>query len=234
MNSRVKIYYHETCPTSVELLNKLKNLGLLSSIELINVSEHPFFSLSDGIVSVPAIFIEGKLLDFGPINIGEVVDNIKFYLETGKIVLEHVKGFNVEDAVKRLRRIVYDNLFLACNVYIREDLTWLLDSPKIIQLLNLDNEGKENLLKHLKSEQQRYLKDMEEKLLKVLRYNLLLELRLLFGEQKTNDSVKKLSIEYVMHWLIARSSVARISLVNPSKVNLKEKAEKLLQFIKSD
>ncbi len=217
----------------MELLKKLRNLNILDLVELIDVSKHPLQALSECIVSVPTIFIDGELLDFGPIDVNDVANKIISYLDSKKILFEQREIPDLESVVKRLRKIVYDNLFLACNVYLREELMWLLDSPRITQLLNLDNKKKEALLEHLELKQRDYYERMEEKLLKVLRYNLELELRVVFGEQKVKEKIEKMDTEYIMHWLMARSSVARIGLIDPLRVNLKKKAEKLLRFLKS-
>jgi len=108
--SKVKIFIHKTCPTSLYLLKELKKLAIFSEIETIDVSEDPFQALRFYSISVPAVFKDDKLIDMGPIDVQKMA---KF-----------IAGTTVyEIGQNELEEIILDNLWLS-NVGILNRRYW--------------------------------------------------------------------------------------------------------------
>ena len=57
----LRIYIHKSCPTSIRLLELLREEGIIEKFDIVDVEEK-------GYVSVPTLEIEDKVVDFGPID----------------------------------------------------------------------------------------------------------------------------------------------------------------------
>ena len=218
-----KIYIHKTCPTSLKLLEALERENLLDRVQIIDVEERPFAAINIGVVSVPIIECDGEVIDFGPIKIEDVVKMVK----RGEILKEKP---SIEDAVKKILRIIRDNLFLALNMYIRESPEFILESKALQSALNLDEEDVEAIRKYVKERREKIYEEVEEKLLRTIVRNLEMEITMLeMGKIFESEEILK---EHIKHWIIARSSTARIGLIQPEKIDLDNKVEKILKKFK--
>ncbi len=223
---KVIIYYHDTCPTSIKLIDTLEKEGLLDLVRLINVRNHPFLAINRGVLSVPAIEIDGEIIDFGPIDFDYVISKIK--------------GLNADlefnDKLKGFKITILDNLFLALSLYIHEDVNVLLDYYLIRKRLGLLGRDISDVKKELGLDNIDFYRSIEEKLLKVIAINLLREVKWLNNIDLTKDEfLRKYSIDVLSHWLAARGSIARVGLIIPNdKSRIRCKAIKLHDFIREN
>lgn len=225
-SGRVIIYYHATCPTSIKLINLLKKEGLLDSVKLIDVKDNPFIALNNGILSVPAIEINGEIIDFGPIDFDYVLNRIR-----GNNAV-----YELSDKVNTLKRIILDNLFLSLVLYLHEKLEPLLDYYLIRKRLGWENKELHEIKSELRLSNESFYRVIEEKLLKVIAINLLREIKWLNQIELTKRNfLDRYDVDTLSHWLIARGSVARVNLIVPDeKLKVRSKAIKLLNFIKDN
>ena len=201
----VVILFHKTCPTSIKLLEALRRENLLDRVELVDVGVYPFEAVSRGMVSVPAIYINDKIFDFGPINIDRAVKLIKKTLEN-----ESAYSYNPKE---KLVNTVLDNLFLAITTYLSESLTPLLEYLPLVELLEVKGEKFESFKKEIEKEEKEILGEIGEKLVRVIAYNFIKELYWINKRKlKWKEFTEIYSDEVLKHWFLARSTIARIGL----------------------
>jgi len=221
----INIYIHKTCPTSTKLLELLEKNNLLDKVNVIDVGEEPFKLLNKGAISVPYIEKDGELVDMGPIDFEKVLSAIKTHL----VDKPREKVFN--DIATKLMHLVVDNVFYSISVYLRESLTFLLDSEPVVKYLCLEDKV-ESFKEWLVEKEIEILTNYIESIKKTIVRNFLFEIKLLKGEKITLDKFKKsYSVQHIAHWLLFRGSVARVSLINIEKINVIDKAQEIYNEI---
>ena len=161
----------------------------------------------------------------GPINFDAV---ISFIREHSK---RKVEELDFEGILTKLINLVKDNVFYSINVFLRESLSFLLDSKPIIEYLNLN--GKEHdFKKWLIEREKEIIGDHIGGVKKTIVRNFLFEVKLLKGKRITLDEFKNLyNVQHIAHWLLFRGSVGRVSLVDVEKVKVMEKAKEIYNDI---
>jgi len=198
----------------------------LKNVKLINVKDNPFLALNKRILSVPAIEIDGEIIDFGPIDFDYVLNIIKGNRAT----------IELSDKLKALKITTIDNLFLALSLYLHEELDVLLNYYLIRKRLGWHDKSIDEIKSELGISNNSFYETIEEKLLKVISINLLREIKWLDQIELTRDNfLSKYDVYALSHWLIARGSIARIGLfILDEKSKIRSKAIKLLDFIKDN
>ncbi len=119
----LRIYVHRLCHTSIRLLRILheKKIG---DIKIVDIGQNPLALVSMGIVSVPAVEVDGSIIDFGPIDPDNILSIIA---EEKKISLSPI-----EDAIEAIYKEILDNLFIALTIYLRGSIALVFEYRPIV------------------------------------------------------------------------------------------------------
>jgi len=208
---KFKIYYHESCPTSLKLLRLLKGRKLLEKVETIDVGQRPLKAISKGLVLVPAVLKGDELIDFGSVNMEKCASII-----AGESFKEDLKKIGIEDAVNYLIHDILDNLFLSLVIYLRGNILPILDYTLSILKLN-KLYGKEIipfLTEYLEENGKQIYESIKEKLKKIIAINFMREINWIHGRVIRKEEFEKMYPFHVFaHWVLARSSISRVGLL---------------------
>ncbi len=236
---QIKIYIHRTCPVSQKLLDFIKEKGVEEYVEIIDTKDHPFIALKDGVISVPAIVVEGKLIAAGYMD-WDFLDKI----------FESVKPKDTDDEtlMKRYFRMVLDNVSTAAWIYATEDHQAILENEEYVlaaagwinvppsQQKYIINRLKELLLKNTTRAKEEFEKN-REKFLKVLSLGFLREIYWLFGREVECQLLMQFySREALSHWLLVRFSLGR-NAMGKAKITdpeIRKKTEDLINYMKQN
>jgi len=222
----IRIYIHKTCPTSIELINEIEKIGL-KDMDIVDVEKSPFKAISRGYVSVPTIEIDGEIFDFGPVDIQGFIQYIR----------EKQSPDPTQEILDRIIATILDNIFLALSIYLRGDISAILDYKPLLALLER-NYGIKNVqlaFKNIQENNKEIYSQIEEKLLKTIAYGFIKELYYIHHKKLPIDYFERYTYEIFLHWTLARSSISRIGLIScVDKQDFREKVLKLMDVIKEN
>ncbi len=203
----MEIYYHETCPTSRKLLDSLRKRDIANKVRLIDAKKNSFPIIGRGFVSVPVI--RNNIVDYGPVDF----EAIEKYIETSEWP---TKTFDLEKAIEDITREALDNLFIALSVYLRRSIAILLEYPPLIEKLRLryQNFDFDKLRSYVTENDTKIFASIEDKLIRYIAFSFIMELKWVYGRKLSIEEFERFYPENVfLHWILARSSVARVGLL---------------------
>ncbi|TRM91187.1 thioredoxin, partial [Sulfolobus sp. A20-N-G8] len=68
---KVEVFTHKNCIECNILLEYLENKGLLGKVQIIDTELYPFIAFERGVISTPSIFVDGKLIYAGNVDLEE-------------------------------------------------------------------------------------------------------------------------------------------------------------------
>ncbi len=236
---KVRIYIHDSCPISRKLLEFIKEKGVEEYLDIIDTKDHPFVSVKDGVISVPAVVVEDKLIAAGYMN----------WDFLGKI-FETVRPENTDDEVllKRYFRMVLDNVSTATWIYATEDHQAILENEEYVlaaagwmnippsQQEYIMNRLRELLIKNTSRASEEFEK-RRKKFLKVISLGFLREIYWLFGREVECQIIAHFySREALSHWLLIRSSLGRNAMgkARITDPTIRKKTQDLMNYMKEN
>jgi len=122
----IRVVIHKTCPTSLKVMLFLKERGLLKDAEIIDAEEEPFKAIQLGVLSVPAIFVDEKIVAMGPVDFESLNDRL-----SGKKI--YAENINAKYGLKQTFIAILDSLGTASWVYFREDIKDILEYRALVE-----------------------------------------------------------------------------------------------------
>lgn len=228
-------YIHNSCPHSRELLSILESMNLTIHTEIIDVAEKPFLALRDGILSVPALFLDDRMIVSGTVD--------KEWLESYLRLFSNDLP-DREAMFKNFISSTLDNAGTAIYVYLNEDYRAIFDNDEFLlttsglsrYIINDTCELLDTLEDSVEAFFKQFLKEKEHLLLKVIALNFMREIYWMkkdiyeFSYIETNYSSQAFA-----HWLFVRSAIGRIGLNNKIEYSrLEAKSAAVWEYIKTN
>jgi len=226
----IKLVIHKTCPTSLKVMLFLKERGLLRDAEIIDAEEDPFKAIQLGVLSVPAIFVDEKIVAMGPVDFESLNDRL-----SGKKI--YAENINAKYGLKQTFIAILDSLGTASWVYFREDIKDILEYRVLVEpaigIVDWEESKKESYLKevydYFLSKKNMFMKTYSTYFFKNFTKNFIREQYWLHGIWPDENVFNIYTLEVFTHWLILRSAIGRIgmkmdALKDPRKKELAEKA----------
>jgi len=228
----IKLFYHSTCPHSRELYDLLKELNLLDYIEIIDVADSPFIAYKSSLISVPALFMDGKLVVSGVFE-EEWVKNL-FSLYTTKMPDD-------ETIFRNFISAIIDNVATASFVYLYpekiesvfENKEYILTTSQLNKVIRKsNNEIIEKIKQIAKQKIDKFVEEKSHLFKKVIGLNFLRELYWLNKSLPTKELIETYNINQFSHWLYQRATLGRIGIDHTiEKEKLTQKAEGIRNYI---
>lgn len=225
------VYFHPTCPTSIKLLKKLWEERLHEKVLLIDVSESPYRAFEKGLLSVPGVEIDGKIVVQGVL-FNEVLE----FIVKGEAITIPYRG--PSELVKRFMRGVLESFAVTSWAYVNWRLTPILENESftssVIGVYGIDYENAiKGLVESVKSSEERLLEEYSKYMVRSAAYNYIRELYWLGGvDSIKRGSIHRVGLEELGHWLMLRSSIGRVGLnIRPLSEELKRRIDKVREYL---
>lgn len=210
----VEIFTHKNCIECNILLEYLENKGLLGKVKIIDTELYPFLAFERGVISTPSIFIDGKLVYAGTVDLEEFEKILR-----GERV---VKQIEKDKLIEKLMYGIVDSFAATAWLFINRDFdSFMAQRDFVLAVTGLafanDNEAEEyyNYLRNIMiKEGEKYLEEWKFKMLKNISSNFIRELFWLYERKIDKELViQRYPVEVFAHWLMIRGgSIGRVGL----------------------
>ncbi|AOL16066.1 thioredoxin [Sulfolobus sp. A20] len=211
---KVEVFTHKNCIECNILLEYLENKGLLGKVQIIDTELYPFIAFERGVISTPSIFVDGKLIYAGNVDLEEFERILK-----GDSV---VRQIDKNTLVEKLMLGIVDSFAATAWLYVNRDFDSFLAQKDFIYavtgLVFLEKDTAEEYYNYLRNvmlkEGDKYMEEWKPKFLKNISSNFIRELYWLYEKKISKDIVsQRYPIEVFAHWLMIRGgSVGRVGL----------------------
>lgn len=209
---KLTAYIHPTCPHSRDLIRLLDELKLTDFTEVIDVSESPFETYRQGILSVPALFVDNSLIASGTYE----ETALKAYLKLLNPVLP-----DNETLFRGFITAVTDNIATASYVYLYEDFAAVFENPDYLITTagfhQVIHDNRDDFLDYIYGIVEKkfpaFLKEKVHLFHKVIAVNFLRETFWIYGEGMDLPEINRIyNSESFAHWLFVRATLGRIGI----------------------
>ncbi|MGQ4832719.1 MAG: glutaredoxin domain-containing protein [Candidatus Asgardarchaeia archaeon] len=226
----IEIIIHKTCPTSLKVVKFVREHNLSEKTVIIDAAERPYYAITKGVISVPAIFVNGKIIAMGPVDF----DSLYERLTTGRVYVEDI---DAKYGMKQTFIAILDALGTASWVYLKEDIKEILEYRLLVEptigIVDWEESRKEEYLKdvydYFLSKKETFLKTYSKYFFKNFTKNFIREYYWRTGEFPSESVFDVYTEDVFGHWLATRGTIGRIGLrleilQDPHKKELVHKA----------
>lgn len=227
----LRAYIHQTCPYSRSLLNVIHEVGMDEVVEIIDVRDMPFDGYRNGILSVPALSADGRMVLTGPFDSEWLRSFLSLY--TTEIPSK-------DDLFRGYIQALFDNSATALFPWLTGDYSQLFDYPEY--LIHAGGFGTialrshETLLRKIRDAVEdgmsSFIDEKEELFLKVISMNFLRELHWYHGAVLSREEfISTYTLPVFYHWVMNRASLGRSAILyDYDRKSMMEKVEKLRDY----
>ncbi|BBL48012.1 thioredoxin family protein [Metallosphaera sedula] len=229
----VEIFTHRNCTECNLLVEYLEEKGLLGKVKLVDTETQPFLALERGVISTPSIFVDGKLVYAGKVDLEEFEEILK-----GKGVS---RTYNREELVTRLMEGIVDSFAATAWLYVNRDFDSFLSQRDFVlavtglALSENPEEGFNYLRNVLVKDRERILQEWEPRMFRNISSNFVREIYWLYGKKVPKDELfSRYTLEIFAHWLMVRGgAVGRVGLrIHPlSEVDTMARIAKVYGYV---
>lgn len=197
----IKIVIHHTCKSSYVLYKALRGVPGIT-FEMVGTLYFPY--LKRYVLSVPAVFANGKLVLVDPVEPGDIIA-----LKDGRTK----KELDIEEAIENFVRGIMASQAILTAVMLYKSLKPVLD-PELVAVLSRaryhEQEDKIGQIVHkLQERGEELLQEHWESFIKLLTFGLVRELYWL------GIDINELEISHIKMWLLAKATLGRLGLPYP-------------------
>ncbi len=218
----MRVYFHPTCASSHKVIKELQRRGLLSSVELVNVSNVAAAGVfAEEIWSVPWIVEDGRPLATDPLDPEEAAE-----------IVERRRARIPDDAVKGFMRAVLSSLYASSLVYVHGSLRPVMSRKFLQAALRswLGGPDPNSTAELLMRDEGSLLSEYRPKIIRTLSYGMA---RVLWWSNGGAPPKEPPNEVQVAAWLLSTSSIGRAGLPDRPHT-LADAARELAEAIKGD
>jgi len=192
----------------------LKEKGLYDEVEIIDVAERPYEAIVNGVISVPAIFVDGKIIATGHVDFDTLYDRIT----TKRVYAD--EDVDAKYGLKQVFIALLDSLATAAWVYLREDIKEIIEYRVLIEptigIVDWDEERKEKYLnevyQYFLDKKDMFMKTYKRYFFKNISKNFIREQVWLYKKLPNRSVFEKYTFEVFVHWLSVRGAIGRVGM----------------------
>jgi predicted thioredoxin/glutaredoxin len=209
----VEIFIHRNCSQCAVLLEFLKQRNLLHSVKLVDTELYPFVAIERGVLSTPSVFVDGKLIFAGLVDL----EQLEEILIKGEVPSASVELSELAD---KLMRGVADSFALSSWLYVNLDFDALMAQRSFVEAvtglaLDKEKEIKYSALRNVMLKDGLiYFEKWKLDLVRNIGTNFVRELYWLYERKMERDEVRSLyPLAVFAHWVMVRGgAVGRVGL----------------------
>ncbi|AEB94525.1 MAG: thioredoxin family protein [Metallosphaera sp.] len=232
----VEIFTHKNCTECNLLIEYLESRGLLGKVKLVDTELYPFLALERGVISTPSVFVDGKLVYAGKVDLYELEE----ILNGNQVSRE----FNREELIKKFMEGVVDSFAATAWLYVNRDFDSFMSQRDFVlavtglALSDKVDEGYQFLRDVLVKDGEKVLNEWEPMMLKNISSNFVREIYWLYERKLPKESLfSKYPLEVFAHWLMVRGgAVGRVGLrIHPlSSVQTMTRIAKVYSYLQEN
>ena len=196
--------------SSYNVVKSLKDEGLLRSIKLVDVSNDLGVITELGLLSVPAISKDGKILGIDPLE----PDFVKALLTGDEVTIEKYVPKSYSEALDRFSVSLIHSSYASILALIHNSIDPLLNTKFIDHAVRLElvsSLSKDKLIEEIKLRSRDIFESLKDKMVRVAAKNYLREVVWILGIDVDELTLKKyIDRDLITQWLLAKASVGRV------------------------